>query len=362
MRVLFLLVIPICAFTFMHHADFSLLSEAPKNILSGIQNEVMRKQVTTTVVLRYMLPAGIAGGLLTIFMAAFISTHTTYLHSWGSIFIQDIILPLKKKNLSPRQHIKWLRFSIVGVAVFIFIFSFVVKQTGYIMPFLYLTGSIYFAGAGIIVIGGLYWKKGTAIAAWAGLTTGSSIALITLLMQQVHEIVPFSNKLVVYIATKNGTVLSFWASAIAIAVYIVVSITGLGRSKKLNMDKLLHRGRYVVESDRSIGTEPLRSWRTLIGINKDFNRRDRFVYLGTVIWTLLWFIGFIVVTAYNFIFDVSVEAWIDFWYFFILLHFFLGMAVTIWISIGGVNDMRKLFARLKIMQRDELDDGRVIDS
>lgn len=358
-RVIFLLVVPICAFTFMHHADFSSLSEAPKNVLSGIQNEVIRDQTTTTVILRYMLPAGIAGGLLTIFISAFISTHTTYLHSWGSIFIQDVILPLKKKTLSPEQHIKWLRFSIIGVAVFIFLFSFIVKQTGYIMPFLYLTGSIYFSGAGIVVIGGLYWKRGTVPAAWIGLITGSSIALITLLMRQVHEILPFSNKFVVYIVTKNGTVLSFWASVTAIIVYIVVSLTGLGQRKKFNMDKLLHRGEYAIESDQLIGNEPVMGWRKLIGINKDFNRIDRFVYLGTVIWTLLWFIIIIVVTAYNFICDVSVEAWIDFWYFFILLHFFLGITVTIWITIGGMKDLRNLFARLRIVQRNELDDGRV---
>ena len=44
-----------------------------------------------------------------VMLAAFISTHDTYLHSWGSIFIQDVVLPFRKKPFAPRQQMWLLR-------------------------------------------------------------------------------------------------------------------------------------------------------------------------------------------------------------------------------------------------------------
>ena len=114
------------------------------------------------------------GGIL----AAFISTHDTYMHSWGSILLQDIILPLRKKAFSPQKHIKYLRYSIIAVAVFIFIFSYFVIQKIDIIMFFALAGTIFLGAAGAVVIGGLYWKKGTAAAAWATLAVGFIMAVL----------------------------------------------------------------------------------------------------------------------------------------------------------------------------------------
>ena len=47
-----------------------------------------------------------------------ITTQDTYMHSWDSIFVQDIVIPLRKKRLTQQEHVKWLRGSIIGVAVF----------------------------------------------------------------------------------------------------------------------------------------------------------------------------------------------------------------------------------------------------
>ena len=119
-----------------------------------------------------VLPVGVLGLLCAVMFAAFISTHDTYLHSWASIFIQDVVLPLRKKPLTPAQHIRYLRWSLFGVGLFIFLFSYYLIQKVDIMQFFILSGNIFLGAAGSIVIGGLYWKRGTTAAAWTSIIVG----------------------------------------------------------------------------------------------------------------------------------------------------------------------------------------------
>ena len=65
------------------------------------------------------------------------------------------------------QHLRVLRCSILGVGVFIFFFSLVFQQSEYIFLFFAITGAIFAGGRGAVIIGGLYWKRGTTAAAWA---------------------------------------------------------------------------------------------------------------------------------------------------------------------------------------------------
>src|SRR5439155_25549476 len=97
--------------------------------------------------------------------------------SWGSIFIQDVVLPLRKKPISPAQHIWILRLAVTGVAAFAFFFSTVFTPTEFINFWWNLTGSVFTAGAGAAIIGGLYWRKGTTPAAWAAAISGSACAV-----------------------------------------------------------------------------------------------------------------------------------------------------------------------------------------
>ena len=75
-------------------------------------------------------------------LAAFVSTHDTYLHSWGSIFVQDVVLPLRKRSLTaPKQHLRTV--ALVDPAVwrlFIFFFSLLFRQSEHILLFFAITG------------------------------------------------------------------------------------------------------------------------------------------------------------------------------------------------------------------------------
>lgn len=81
------------------------------------------------------MPAGLLGAFVAVMLAALVSTDEAYLHSWGSIFIQDVLVPWRCKRLEAQEHIRWLRLSILGLAVFSFLFSLLFKQSKYILLF-----------------------------------------------------------------------------------------------------------------------------------------------------------------------------------------------------------------------------------
>src|SRR5262249_50062540 len=123
--------------------------------------------------------------------------------SWGSLFIQDVLVPMRKRPFGPRQHIYYLRLSIVGVAVFAFVFGSLFRQTEYLTMWWNVTMGVFIAGAGSAIIGGLYWKKGTTSAAWAAMIAGSVLSISGIIYRQfdTHSLL-------------NGTEISFFVTLI----------------------------------------------------------------------------------------------------------------------------------------------------
>ena len=94
-------------------------------------------------------------------------------------------MPFRKKELTTKQHIKLLRLSIVFVAIFIFLFSTFFPQTQEIFFFFAITGAIFVGGCGAVLIGGLYWKKGTTEAAWSSMIVGSVLATFGVFIEKI---------------------------------------------------------------------------------------------------------------------------------------------------------------------------------
>ena len=355
---LFVMIMPICAYTFMNHPDFSSAAVQAKEVLAGIENTQIQKQMTTVIAMRYFIPTGIMGAFVAVMLAAFISTHDTYLHSWGSIFVQDVIMPLRKKPFTPKQHIWLLRASIMGVAIFIYIFSLVFRQTEYILMFFMITGAVFTGGAGIAVIGGLYWKRGTNAGAWSAMITGSVLAVAAIIIKQIHGTTPFTGDIMNYIASQNGAVLSFFASIAAICVYFIVSL--LDNKPAFNMDKMLHRGQYVIANAPSeSAVKPVMGIKRIIGINRDFNLRDRMIYIATIAWTALLVFIFIFGVVYNFYVEVEDKSWVAFWKYYIIVSLVMSVVTTVWFAVGGLSNLVDMFKMLGRTKRDETDDGHI---
>lgn len=133
------------------------------------------------IALAQMMPVGVLGLMVAAVVAASIANDDTNLHSWGSIFIQDVVMPLRKRPLTDLQHMRLLRLSVIGVAAFAWVFSLLFPLKEYILMFTQLTGGIYIGGAGSMIIGGLYWKRGTTTGAWAAMIVGAVGAFLGIL-------------------------------------------------------------------------------------------------------------------------------------------------------------------------------------
>lgn len=357
-KTVFSVVLPLCALAWFSSDVAPDGLEELKAYMKQLGNANLERQNATPLSMMYFLPAGIKGTFVAIMLAAFISTHDTCIHSWGSILVQDVIMPFRKKPFSQKNHLILLRLSMLFVCLFIFAFSMIFRHTEYIVMFWNITGAIFTGGAGAVVIGGLYWKRGSTAAAWTSMITGSVLATGSVLLRQIHAADPFTNPILQFIASKNGMVLAFWSGVIAIAVYTVVSL--LTSREPHNMDKLLHRGKYAVADDEhKEAQEPVRGLRALIGITDEFNKVDRFIYMICVGWMLLTVAVFVIGTAVNLTMDVSDEAWLTYWKWHIGIYIIGSAVVAVWFTIGGIRDLATLFKRLASIQRDEGDDGVV---
>lgn len=343
-----LLLLPIIAYVVMHHPDFLLHSEKVNAILGGLEADTDKSQLMVPLVLTQLLPKGLMGAFAAVMLAAFISTHDTYLHSWGTILIQDVIMPFRKKPFEPQQHIRVLRIAIIGVAVFIFFFGLLFKQSQYILLFFAVTAAIYLGGSGAVIIGGLYWKRGTATAAWFAMIFGATIAVGGIVLHQIDK--------EFFI---NGQVFWFIAMLCSSLSYVFISL--LGKKRDFNMDKLLHRGKYAVKDETIIVTpEPGKGFK-MLGMGKEFTHGDKIIYIASYVWTFCWLVVFIIGTIYNLTHEVKDAAWMRFWRIYILINLTVSIGVVVWFIFGGLRDLKAMFQRLKIMKRDQQDDGTVFE-
>jgi SSS family solute:Na+ symporter len=131
-------------------------------------------------------PPIVKGLFLSGLIAAFVSTVDSYFLAWGANITNDVICPFLSKPLSPRSHVKLIRVVIVLIAVFLWLFGVMYVPKDSIMEYLMLTGSM-FHGTGIVVIGGLYWKRGTAPAALVSIVTVCAVPFLDLLLRRVWE-------------------------------------------------------------------------------------------------------------------------------------------------------------------------------
>lgn len=373
-----LALLPVCAFAFLHDPGVAGPAKASHDILAGIESEQLRSQLTVTVASSALLPTGILGLFAAIMLAAFISTHDTYLHSWGSIFVQDIVLPIRQNIkgthiMSPKTHILWLRLSVIAVCVFIFLFSLLFSQQQDILMFFALTGTIYLGWAGSAIIGGLYWKRGTTAGAWAAAVVGVLMAIggwyMTyhwLSLQAVLQSwIPglwdsMALKWPVILGDEspiNAQIIWFWTMVTTIVVYVVVSLV---HNKVFNMDQLLHRGEYAMEDGtKRKAPQPRRGW-AVFGMGDEFSTGDRILFIGSYSYIFIFFTVFIIGTVLMLSMEISDRAWGEFWWWFCVVILIMTAAVTLWVSFGGIKNLKELYATLAALRRNEADDGTVV--
>jgi len=347
-------------------------------------------QMRVPLALKHLLPVGITGIFCALCIFLLISTDTTYMHSWGSIIVQDLILPIRGKPITPKQQLRLLRFVIAGVAAFAFLFSFYFSQIDFILMFFAITGAIWIGGSGPVIVGGLYWKRGTTAGAFAALIAGSSIATGGIILQKLwvphiypwlesHKYIDSVSRVVEamsrpfepYVVWRvvptsfpiNSQEIFFLGIVVSFVLYVVVSM--LTCREPFNMDRLLHRGEYRREG-KEITKEKLsykNIFSRMVGIDSQYTKGDKVLAWSVFIWSMGWGFGsFIVLCIWNAVSPWPKQWWIN-WFlvYSIIVPGLVAVVSTIWFTIGGSLDLRKLFQRLAEKEDNLLDDGRVIN-
>jgi SSS family solute:Na+ symporter len=361
--VAFVALISMSAIVFLQHDDFSGPARGAFETLKTIDNETIRTQMTVPVALANILPAGLRGLFCAMMLFFLITTQDTYLHSWGSIFIQDVVLPFRKNPLSPKTHVFLLRLSIAFVALFAFLFSALFKQTEYVRMFFAITGAII-SGMGAAIIGGLYWSRGTTSAAWTAMTLGWILAGGRIVLQQISarfDNIPVRGvflRLMDFLNNTNSQVIYFYIMLSCISSYVIVSL--LTNKKPVNMDRILHRGKWQVKGDHIKVVEKRSLWWRIAGVDEEFTKREKWFASITIGFSLAWLSLFILGTVASMFYDIPETTWSAFWQGWLWFSAILiGAVVAVWLTLGGIRDISRLFKTLKEVKVDESDDGYI---
>jgi Na+/proline symporter len=179
-----------------------------------------------------ILPTGILGLVVAGMLAASISTYAGYFLGWSSIIAQDIVAPLLSSRgapmvpgdegpaapadpshdgpdgrargdtgLSNRARLRLTRITVVGLTVFIMIWSLVYDLPGPAYFYLQVTANLFMAPTLIAVVGGLYWRRASA--------AGAALAFVLGALTSLAYLVP---SLKVDVATAGNL---SWALAVA---------------------------------------------------------------------------------------------------------------------------------------------------
>ena len=345
-------------------------------------------QLMLPTILRKLLPPGLMGLFCMLVILMIISTDDSRIFSASLTLSQDLVLPLMKKPPTPKQHINIIRAVTVCVGIFFFCGSLFMSQLEYVTLFVQIMYGIWTAGAGIMVLGGLYTRFGTTAGAWAALLSGSGFMALGILIQRnwtnlvypwleqmnwvggagrffetvskpfhpyiVWEVTPFK-------CPFNAVELSFMCMLISIIMYCLVSFLTFRRP--FNLDRMLHKGKY--NTDGNVEVVSVWTWKNIfgkiIGITNEYTKGDRIIAWSVFLYSFgLGFCLFLGIVIWN-LFDTWPQDWWGYYYLIrsLSIPFVVAVISTVWFFIGGLIDLRRMFRDLKNRQVDDLDNGVV---
>lgn len=332
-------------------------------------------------------------GLFTLLMVMLlISTDDSRIFNASSTIIQDIVVPIRRKEMSVFEHLTWLKGCTLGVTILFFVISLFFAQLDFINMFTTMMCALWLGASGPIMLGGLYTRFGTTFGAWCSLAFGSGTAFIGLLLQrnwadyvypwiEGHGYVgavgnafvavskPF-NPWIVWEMNPikfpvNSIEISFIAMMLGIVGYLLGSL--ITYREPFNLDRLLHRGKYHPDGEQPVVVEKLSVgsfiYRRMIGITPEYTRGDRLIAWSVFLWSIVYGFGimFCGVLIWNKFSPWPVQRWGVYYYITtIVASLLVGCVSTVWFMWGGFRDMVAMFRDLAARVANPLDDGRVV--
>ena len=347
-------------------------------------------QLNLSVTMRALLPHGLFGLFALLLFLAMLSTDDTRIYSAALTIAQDVVLPLRKKPFTTKQHVWMIRIVAICIGIFFLFGSYYMKQMDYIQMFVTLACAMWVSGAGAVMTFGLYSRFGTTAGAWTSVLTSSTMSIFYIIVQRNWADVVYpaiakaglvesfdkalrtlSSPFNPYIHWQmdpvkcpvNSIEFNFFLSILTVLLYVVVS--KLTCKEPFNLERMLHRGKYALDGERNIKISwtPANFFKNLIGITPEYSKGDKVIAYSVFLYSFGYGFGlcFLGTVIWNEIHPWPVEWWSKY---FVIRYFIVPCVVaaisTVWFGIGGFFGLVQLFRDLKARKTvNALDDGRV---
>lgn len=113
-----------------------------------------------------------------------ISTDNSRIYSAAVTITQDVILPLKKRSFTLKQHVWVLRLVSISIGVIFLTCSSFMAQLDYIQLFMTIMISMWIGGCAPVMIFGLYSRFGTTAGAFTSLIVGMLLSFEAILVKR----------------------------------------------------------------------------------------------------------------------------------------------------------------------------------
>ena len=166
-----------------------------------------------------------------------------------------------------------------------------------------VTFAIFEGGVGAVIIGGLYWDR-VYEGAWAAMIVGAVVAVTGTIVPQFSdtwlsdgENLTSLKEFILKLREING--IKFYGISMAASSFSYIAISLLTFKEKVNMDKLLNRGKYSIVEEKIVVKKGVKSMWRIFGIGDEFTTEDKVIYLVSYVWNIFFTLVFISGTIYN---------------------------------------------------------------
>lgn len=156
-----------------------------------------------------ILPAGMIGLVTVGFLAASMSTYSSYFLAFSSILVQDIVGPRVRRPLSDRERVAFTQLGIVALGLLIYLWGMFYHFPESVFRYITLTGSLSYAATLTTLVGGIYWTRARAGGAYCAFAASAVPPLVCLARP---EFSPTYAGLLSFVLAPLGMWLGSWAS------------------------------------------------------------------------------------------------------------------------------------------------------
>ncbi|MCB1088521.1 MAG: sodium:solute symporter family protein, partial [Verrucomicrobiae bacterium] len=160
------------------------------------------------------LPVGLMGLMVAAMLAADMSTDSSYMLGWGSVIYNDILAPFRKGRWPEKRAIRWNRFIVAFIGVYLFVFGLLYEIKGDVWSYLLLSGSVYLSSMSVLLIGCCYWKRANSWGAIGAILGGALVPIAFLSMEKMANTAGWAEQF----GKDNAGIAAFAAAALGMLV------------------------------------------------------------------------------------------------------------------------------------------------